>query len=296
MSITLTCAALVSALAAASGGETLTLAHGSDCPKIVIKRVYAKPLVINAGASIVRGVQVLGGGNVRWRSGKIVAPAGLDGFASDGYGAYLRGATNVRIDGVEFSAAKKAVTIDGSTNVTIADSRFIRYREDGVIATRTTGLVITRNRFAEMMPLPTSCTMPTGEVVKGLAARDCKGTFADGNHADAIQAYNGIVNAIFSYNDVSGDTMGIDQNGGGVNEKVVIEHNRIVTAQYHQITLYDCRGCAIRWNEVRHSKGSKRIARIQYQPGTLVCGNTVPDYPQSAGGKCEAVTASMAVR
>lgn len=187
------------------------------------------------------------GANVRWTSGKIVAPLGSDGEGGDGYGTMVRHARNVRIEAVTFGASRKAVVLDRSEGVTIAGSRFDGYGEDGVIVSQVTGLLITRNRFVDVRGKRTSCTEASG-VVPGLAQRDCVtlgGTWADGWHPDAVQMRNGVKRAVITFNYVAGQTQGLTQMdtvGDAPLEDVLIVDNE-VRATAHHVTRGNGVGC-----------------------------------------------------
>lgn len=283
MSLTATCATIALAIASAKGGEVINLK--GNCPKITIKNMPAKRVTINAGGARVAGLDILPtAGNIRWRSGTITAPAGMHGFAGDGYAVKNRG-TNVRLDGVLITDAKKGIVSDSAKMFTIADSRFLRYGEDGIIAANTKGLTIVRNRFAEIVGKPTECNV-SGVVTFGLSSRDCAargGTWKDGYHKDAVQLRHAVTDTLIAYNRVEGDTQGLtqmDTTGDLPLERVVIEHN-MVFANAHQITLGNCINCTIRWNVVRRfsSAGLKAVIR----PGMAKrCGNDTVDEKKDA--------------
>ncbi len=290
MSISATCATILGVLAAAKGGEAIALK--GDCPRITITRSYSRPVTIQADGASVRGLAITGGRNISWRGGTISAPQGPHAAGPDGYGVLIRDAAKVSITGAVITNAKKSVVLDGAREVTINDNRFQHYGEDGVIASNTKGLTILRNTFADQIGKPTECTA-AGKITLGLSRRDCValgGAWVDGYHNDAVQMRNGVADVLIAHNQVEGRTQGItqmDKKGDAPLENVRIEFNTVRTDGYHPITLGTCVSCSIRQNEVRRAKGSSKKSVIRAQPGTMVCGNTVPDMPSTAGPRCK---------
>jgi parallel beta-helix repeat protein len=290
MSIAATCATILGLLTTAKGGEAITLK--GDCGAISITRSYPKTVTIQADGASVRGLVIARGQNISWRGGTISAPQGAHGRARDGYGVLIRDAANVSITGALITNAKKGIVLDGARDVTLNDNRFQRYGEDGVIASDSKGLTILRNTFADQIGKPTQCNVDD-KVTLGLSRRNCValgGVWVDGYHNDAVQMRNGVADALIAHNKVEGETQGItqmDQEGDAPLENIKIEFNTIQTDAYHQITLGNCTACSIRMNTVLRAKGSTKKALIRAQPGALVCGNTVPDMPSTAGPRCK---------
>lgn len=285
MTIVATCATIALALMSAKGGETINLK--GDCPQTTIRAKPARIVTVNAGGATVRGLWFVNAANIRWRSGTIRAPKGALASSGDGYGALVRGSTNIRFDGVLFTDAKKALVTDDTDRVTIADSRFLRYGEDGIIANRTRGLTVVRNRFGEIVGKPTECTV-AGGVLPGLAKRDCDaqgGAWIDGFHADAVQMRNATTDVLIADNVVAGLTQGLtqmDTTGDAPLQRVRIVGNT-VTADAHHISLgSNCEGCAIERNTVRRWSTSSYRAVIR--PGAARrCGNDVQDEKSDGG-------------
>ena len=290
MSISATCATILGVLAAAKGGESITLK--GDCARITITRSYARPVTILADGAKVRGLAIIGGKNISWRGGTISAPQGPHGRGPDGYGVLIRNAAEVSVTGALITNAKKSVVLDGASEVTLNDNRFQHYGEDGVIASNTKGLTILRNTFSDQIGKQTECTV-AGKITLGVKRRDCValgGAWVDGYHNDAVQMRNGVADALIAYNKVEGQTQGItqmDTTGDAPLQNIRIEFNTVRTDGYHQITLGACISCSIRQNDVRRAKGSSKKSLIRAQPSTMVCGNTVPDMPSTAGPRCK---------
>lgn len=288
MIISATCATIALALMSAKGGETINLK--GECPLTTIRAKPAKVVTVNAGGATVRGLWFVNAANIRWRSGTVRAPKGAMASSGDGYGALVRASVNIRFDGVLFTDAKKALVTDNADRVAIVDSRFLRYGEDGIIANKTRGLTILRNRFDQIIGKPTECTV-TGGVIPGLAKRDCDakgGAWIDGFHSDAVQLRNATVDVLIEGNTVTGKTQGLtqmDATGDLPLQRVRIVGNT-VTADAHHISLgLNCEGCAIERNTVRRWPTSTYRAVIR--PGAARrCGNDVQD--EKSDEKCDA--------
>lgn len=283
MPIFATCASLAAALANAGGGETVTLQ--GNCPTITIARSFARPVTIDAAKARVNGL-VLTGGNIRWRGGTLSAPGGMDAKGPAGYAVLIRGARGIQFERAVVTGAKKGMVIDRSSGITVDRVEFTRLREDGIIASQTAGLTVINSTFADFLPRPSRCTSPAGVVATAVARRDCRGTWIDGNHADAVQLRDGVTDARIAGNTVRGPIQGItqmDTRGDAPLARVVVEDNRIETSAYHQITLTECADCAIRRNIVRRERGWDKRAVIR--PGKARrCGNDVQD--ESPDGAC----------
>lgn len=266
--IAVTCATLMAAL---TPGANLSLQ--GDCGPIEIKQSNVS---IEASNASVRGLRLIGN-NIRWKGGRISAPKGEDGFATDGYGIYVTGTGN-SVFSATITNAKKGMVVADAKRVTVGYNNFDALREDGIIASNTDGLAIYYNRFTRSHPRPTTCTV-NGVVTTALAQRDCKGVWKDGDHADAIQMRDAVVNTTISYNFIVTQGQGIgqmDTTGDRPLRRVNINNNVIMTSQYHQITLAVCKECLISNNMVLHWPGDTRKAIIR--PGEAKrCGNIVED-------------------
>lgn len=271
-----TCATLAAILATAKAGAVVQLS--GSCNQIEIARSFPGRVTIDASRASVRGL-ALSGRNIVWRGGRLSAPGGLDGKGPMGYAVLIRGARNVHVERAVVTGAKKGMVIDKSRAVTIDRVDFTGLREDGIIASETTGLTITRSTFAASVPRPSRCISPSGAITDGVPHRDCAGTWIDGNHPDAVQMRNGVTDVRIAGNTVRGPTQGItqmDTAGDAPLARVVIEDNDIATSHFHQITLSDCDECIIRRNVVRRERGWERRAVIR--PGkALRCGNDTLD-------------------
>lgn len=280
MAITATCATIAIILTSAKGGESINLK--GVCERLSIKKSYPKAVTINASGAVVRGLTITGE-NVRWSSGKIVAPKGVDGKGPDVYGLLVRGARNVQINGVTFGFSRKAIVIDRSDNVVISNNLFNGYGEDGVIASATSRLAVERNRFVNVVGKPSECETAVG-VAAGVSRRDCAkkgGAWTDGFHADAIQLRDGVKNAVIRFNYIAGKTQGItqmDTNGDAPLHNVLVADNE-VWGEVHHITLggEGCDDCRIERNKVRRFPGAAQWKAVVRSGPARRCGNDVQD-------------------
>lgn len=275
MLIAATCSTIAAMLAYASGGDTITLT--GHCGLIEIKKTYTTPLIINAEKARVRGL-VISGRNVVWQGGTLSAPGTLDTTGPNGYAVKISG-RDITLRGATITAAKKGMVIDGAQGIRIERNNFWRVREDGIIASDTKRLTVVYNQFSETLPLPSKCIGPDGVIALAVPQRDCRGTWIDGSHADAVQMRNGIEDALIANNGVLGPTSGITQMdtiGDRPLRRVVVEANRIITDAYHRITLDECFDCVIRNNNARKVPGTTK--RVVILPGRAMrCGNYAED-------------------
>jgi len=270
------CATFIAALATVAPGGTVTLAKGATCEGVKITRDMPRQTTVNLGGATLRGL-VITGSNWRVRSGTLRAIGGAHMAGPLGYGVKIAG-KRIRIDGALVTDAKKGIVVDLAADVTIADSRFLRLGEDGIIASRVRGFQVVRNRFAGVLGKPSECQV--GMIVTySVAKRDCRGAWTDGYHADAVQMRNGVTDALIASNLVEGSTQGItqmDTTGDAPLERVTIRDNVVMTSTYHPITLTACIRCLIEKNVVRRAPGSAIKAVIR--PGEARrCENDVQD-------------------
>jgi hypothetical protein len=276
--ISATCASIAAVLASAPGGSTIKLS--GDCPAVSISRTYTPAITIDASGASVRGLTISGGG-VKWRGGTLRAPGGMDRRGPLGYAALIRGGRGVTFEGTTFTDANRGMVLHEADDVAIRGSHFVALREDGIIAASTRNLEITRSDFTDSRPIPTTCTSAAG-VERGLRRRDCEakgGQWLDGNHADAIQLRDAIINALIGWNRIDGNTQGIGQMDGVndrplANVKVIGNHVRVAVP--NSITLGACNDCSIIDNDVARIGKGKTIVR--FDPAiTRACGNISPD-------------------
>ena len=276
------CESFASRLSGAEGGDTLALA--GDCDEITITKRFDKLVTVDASNAVVRGLRILGGSNVSWVGGVVSAPGGMDGSSKSGYAIHLRGAENVRISDVVITDANRGMVMDDARNVVLSGNRFWRLRTDGLISRNSVNVQVKGNQFSETVPVPTSCTMIDGSVLRGLAKRNCEGVWRDGTHSDAIQFYDGATNWKITGNTIRGDTQGIVNFGGKAPvHDIEIVGNDVAVTTGHTISVVECLGnCLVAGNKV--SRGDPGRKAVIYEGNARRCGNDVED--ERSDGKC----------
>lgn len=286
-----TCAALAVALAnpASAGSFTLT----EDCPAntsffggmraaINVPVQFVQPVVVEAAGRTVEGLAVVGGGNLTWRGGRIVAPAGKPGRDASGklfYAVQITDARNVDLQSVELTQARKAIAVHTSEAITLQQSRCHGDVEDCMIVADSRTIRYLNNEIGPFRLIPTRCERPTG-VTESEGRRACEadgGRWTDGWHADALQLRNGVSDVVASGNRIKSTGQGLtqmDAPGDRALANVRFENNVIASGR-HGITLTECADCTIRGNILTTAvPGWKSVIR----PGrALACSNIVPD-------------------
>jgi hypothetical protein len=284
MDIMATCATISTILLNSPIMTDITLT--GDCPTITITRIYTPPITVNASNAMVRGLRIVGGGGVTWRGGVLQSQGGENATGASGYGALIKNAQDVTIDGVKFINNKKALVVDKSINFTVRNSRF-EVGEDAVIANGGANLNFLKNTVVQVSSKPTQCMQP-GELLYGLSRRDCEakqGVWTDGWHQDAFQFRDGIKGLTIVGNVVRNTKQGIGQMDAKTDapvSDVLIEDNDIEITGLHSITMGVATNVRISNNRVRQMTGKRTVIRPGV--GAVVCGNNVqrPGDPGAA--------------
>lgn len=208
-----------------------------------------------------------------------MAKAGVYGAGPDSYAVRVyKGASHIHFESVTVTGARKGMVIDLASNITVADSRFWRIGDDGIVAHRVTGLTLARIRVQETIGKPSECAV-NGVVTLNLSARHCAGQWTDGWHNDAVQLRNATTRVRIYDSLVEGNTQGFAQMDARTDaplKDVWIYRNIVRTDNFHHITLTNCVGCRITGNRVERQSGSRRKAIIR--PGLATrCGNYAQD-------------------
>jgi hypothetical protein len=286
-----TCAALALVLANPASTGSFTL--GEDCPAgsgffggvqaaITVPVRFERPVVVEATGRTVHGLSVEGGGNLVWRGGTIVAPGGQPGRNAAGkafYGVLIEDSSDVVLDSVQLTRARKAVAVRGSQRVTLQASRCSGDVEDCMIVARSSAIRFLNNEIGPLRLVRTRCERGDA-VTEGEGRRACEadgGRWTDGWHADALQLRNGVSDVLASGNRINSIGQGLtqmDTQGDAPLADVRFENNVIASGR-NGITLTECFGCRITGNRLTSAvPGWKSVIR----PGkALACGNDVPD-------------------
>lgn len=191
----------------------------------------------------------------------------------------VRGGRRVTFEGATVTDAKRGLAIDKSEDVKVQKSRFVALRDDGIIASATRNLEVTRNEFSGSLPNPTICTTAT-DVQHKLSKRACLkrgGDWQDGSHPDAVQLRDAIIGALIGWNRIEGETQGIGQMDAPTDRPLVdikVVGNYLRATSGHSITLGICEGCSIIDNDVARSGPGKTVLRFKPEL-TTACGNRV---------------------
>ena len=285
-----TCAALIAALANSRGGESYTLSE--DCsrsrslPALVIKTVYTKPVIINAGERTIRGILFDGGGNVVIRGGRIEAPAGSGIEAPKGgpanYGVLIRRqAKNVTLENIFFTNARKAIVFgDGSDGLIVRNSRCQGEVEDCLIAAGGSNIEFSKNIAGPFTIRPPECATTAG-IQYTLSRRECharSGAWTEGWHNDVVQLRDGVTNVLAAGNTINTTGQGLTQMDRDIDAPIrnVRFTNNDIRAGHHGITLDRCENCLIDGNVLRTSMGHLKWKAVIIAGQARACGNTVP--------------------
>ena len=285
-----TCAALALALAnpASSGSFTLSedcgpaMVNGAPAPAMMVPVQFLEPVVVEAGMHRIAGLAVVGGGNLLWRGGLLVAPAGKPERESWGaafYAVRLDNAREVTLDGISLTNARKGVVVRASTGITVTRSRCEGKVEDCMIVSDSRVIRFTDNIVGPMHVEPSQCLI--GETITTRVPRKrCEadgGKWADGWHSDVLQLRNGVIDVLASGNRIDTRGQGLTQMAARTDRPIsaVRFENNVIASGRHGLTLNNCSDCRITGNRLTSSvAGWKSVIR----PGeAAACGNDVPD-------------------
>jgi nitrous oxidase accessory protein NosD len=230
-------------LEAAKGGETIRLAPGDYGVVTFPRRVYSPEITLDARAATFTGLVLMKGGGVTVKGGTVVGPGGRS------YGISIRGADNVRIEGMRITGAHRGVVVNESQNIALVDNELTGLISDGIDVALSSKVLVQRNRCHDFSP--------------NLAVFDANGKkIRDGDHPDCIQAWSrptraptsdiqvldnviesGRMQGIFFGNHVRN---GVDDGGF---DRILIRGNRLKVNMLG-ITLADARDSVVRDNIV----------------------------------------------
>jgi hypothetical protein len=284
MAIVATCATIVGILANPPADSKITLT--GDCPSISIARNFSPPITIDASKAVVHGLRIVGGGGVIWIGGVLESQDGENIPGSRGYGALVKNAENVTIDGVRFINTNKALIVDKAANFTVRNSRF-EIGGDAVVANGGSNLEFSKNTVIQVSMKESEC-LKSEKIKYGLPRKACEaqgGGWTDGWHQDAFQFRDGIKGLTIVGNVVRNTQQGIGQmdarNDAPVTD-VLIDGNDVEITGLHSITMNMASNVRISNNRVRQMTGKRTVIRPGV--GAIVCGNDVqrPGDPGSA--------------
>jgi len=241
----------------------------------IIGQRFDPPVTIDAGKTMVQGLQIWDSAGIIWRGGVVSAPQGSTGSGPGSYGADIRRTQNISFIGTKITDAKNGIVVGDSQNLIIRNVNFTGLRSDGIDVAGTSDVLIENSRFDDFSPVK-----PTGDKKDG--------TWKDGDHPDAIQLWTTpntrrMTNITIRGNTVDGDTQGINFFGprGDGFSGVIIENNDIRIGYPAAISVFACDDCTVRNNHVSALPGSKYKANLRFeQSNGVVCGNILASIPR----------------
>lgn len=300
----------------ARSGDTIVLAPGEYAAFKFVRRVFAKPLVIEAGPAVFLGITIGGVEGLEIRGGEYrVPPPGVKPSTGNlVYGAALRldGVSNVRLLGLNFVGPGappgvedgpfgegNGVLVNVGSNIEIAKSHFTGLK-NGIAMGKTDGFKVTDNVFAGMR----SDGVTMGEVRNGLIqGNECSGTrIRSTEHPDCIQLWSRptsppTANVVIRGNRAEGPTQGVflgNHTRDGVNDggfdRILIEDNDLNVGFPNAIALTDGRASIVRNNRIRTYPGAQYPANINIRGDVQRCGNEIAAgerRPRQVDKKCE---------
>ena len=265
---------LNSVIAAARPGDTVRLVAGSYPYVLIKKRSWSPALTIDAGSASVVGVGIAQSSGVNWTGG-VIAGVVAPGTDATGYGFVVNtNSSNINVTGVHFSDLRLAIGFDRVDGGRIAGNWMTRIASDGIDVSLSRNIVIDRNACTEFRPAP-------------------------GAHPDCIQLWSRpaappTADIVITSNSAVGDMQGISlfnhvrdgANDGGF-DRVLIRGNTVLNTYGDGISVYDCRGCTVRDNDVNSLPNYWHAAQLYVSGGTVMqCGNKVPMVKRQGTPPC----------
>ncbi|KAB7644947.1 right-handed parallel beta-helix repeat-containing protein [Polymorphobacter fuscus] len=264
----------LAALPGLTSGGTVTLPPGPH-PMVEIRgKTFDPPVTINATGAVVKGLRIWDSKGIIWRGGTIHAPSGNVGHGPVAYGADIRRADTLTIDGATFTNALRGAVVADSRNLVVRNAQFKGLQSDGLDVAGSSHVLIENNRFTDFDPVKAT-------------GNKADGTWKDGDHPDAIQMWTTptnkrVTDVVIRGNTVDGDTQGINFFGprGDGYARVKIEDNDVRVAYPAAISLGGCDDCSVRNNRIKAAPGAKFRANVRFDESKgKACGNDMPGMP-----------------
>ena len=261
-----------SVLAAAQPGDTVRLVAASYPPAVIKGRTFSPPLTIDASAATLPGVAIFNSTGVRWTGGTVTADPASQPAIPTGIFVQLSGA--ITISGVHVSRFFNGIIYDRVSGGEISGNWLAGMASDGIDLALSRRVVVANNACSDFHP-------------------------ADGAHPDCIQLWSRptappVADVVISGNTAVGAMQGITMFNhvrGGVDDggydRITIANNNVLNTYADGIAVYDCRGCAIRYNTVGSLPNYINVAQLYVSGGSVsICGNAVVKVPRQAGPAC----------
>lgn len=257
-------------IAAARGGDKITLAPG-DYPVMRFKdKKWDPPLTIDASAGRMAQVAFFGVSGIIWHGGTFDGNDMLSSAWSVSHSDHFT------VDGLTMRHYKRnGIGIDTSSDGKITNNLITNSGSDGIDIALSRRLLLDHNE-----------------------CRDTKPT--EGAHADCIQMWSRptqppVADITITNNRVSGDTQGFtgfnhirDGVDDGGYDRIVFEHNSGAITSWHGIAISPCRDCVIRYNRIDTIPSGRIKAWIKAEgPNLVMCGNVASAWSKNVDKPCK---------
>ena len=275
---TVTPSTLVSALAEARGGETLTLEAGDYGVVKLPQRAFFPKLTVDSRAARVSGWVIHNAIGVEIDGGVVTGEA-------QRYAVSIRAAKAVRIANMRIGGAVRGIVVAGSEGVVLVGNTLDSLVSDGINIVDSRQVRVEGNSCGNFSP--TASKFENGVKI------------SEGHHPDCIQAWSvqgktplsdiAIVN-----NTGEGRMQGVffgNGTWGGV-DRLEVRGNRFRLAMPNGIVVTNARGAVVRDNVLETIQGTIIQGRRPFAVKTKllvegtdlnVCGNKVTSVPNSQG-------------
>lgn len=278
--------ALLRQFQAAKGGETIKLQAGDYGYLVLPQKRFSRPVTLDAREARFAGLVANDLAGLVVRGGTIQGSGERKTVALD-----IRRSANVRIEGMQISAAHRGIMVDRSEDIELVGNSLTGLISDGINIALSRRVRVEGNRCRDFNPAP-AIFDPNGVRLK------------DGDHPDCIQAWSRpevppVSDIVVIDNDIEGQMQGIffgNHVRGGVDDggfdRITIKNNRVVVAHPNGIRLIDGRDSLVTGNQVATVPGAvlpggKPVKAMLNVSGerTIACGNRVEVLAMAKPGK-----------
>jgi parallel beta-helix repeat protein len=250
---------LVAKIAKAQPGDTITL-EPADYGTVTITRRFTKPLVIKAAGSKLklvfrnaRGIELRGG-----------LVTGAKGQGKAGYGISIDHSSFIKITGVTFADDRRAIVINVSSDVEVADVELTGMLVDGIDIAESQRITVRDSEcrdFNSAPPVHPDCVQmwsKPGGITSDVVIENNK---ALGRGMQGFTGFNHVRD-------------GVDDGGF---DRITIVGNQVQGDFPQGIALYSCRQCRVANNTTSRLAGARHKVSINIvnSPDAVVSGNDV---------------------
>lgn len=251
----------------------MALAPGSYDVVELHKRHWSPPVTVDATAAHLRRIQLFNISGLSWHGGV------FDGGDVERSGIGVTVGDHLIVDGTTMSHyARNGVGLGKVSDARVTNNLFTEMGSDGVDVALSRRVVLNHNRCESSHPTPGAhpdCfqlwSRPTDPPTADI-------TITNNVATGATQGFTG-------FNYVRPDADGKPVDDGGF-DWIIIENNVAKVGYHHAISLYNCRKCTVRNNQVGtmpNLEESRVRARIKIiDSDAIACGNTSKSFPGTA--------------